>query len=155
MVVLDWRNRFDDLWLFRVKAFIWHCTMNWLVNFRRSYLSQVSVGNISWLLHRVTGVSLAIYLFPHFISIHSSQLGQQMFDQEMNFYTSPFFKFAEFVLVLTVSFHMFNGLRIIAFDCFNLAGHQKLLFGLALTGCTVILISASFLFVPQILVPAH
>ena len=66
--------------------------MNWLVNFRRSYLSQVSVGNISWLLHRVTGVSLAIYLFPHFISIHSSQLGQQIFDQEMNLYTYPFFK---------------------------------------------------------------
>ena len=69
--------------------------------------------------------------------------------------TGPFFKFAEFMLVLTVAFHMFNGLRIIALDCFNLAGHQKLLFGLALTGCTVVLISASFLFVPQILVPAH
>ena len=129
--------------------------MNWLVNFRRSYLSQVSVGNISWLLHRVTGVSLAIYLFPHFISIHSSKLGQQIFDQEMNLYTSPFFKFAEFMLVLTFAFHMFNGLRIIALDCLNLAGHQKLLFGLALTGCTVVLISASFLFVPQILVPAY
>ncbi|GIT08268.1 MAG: hypothetical protein CM1200mP30_18980 [Pseudomonadota bacterium] len=59
------------------------------------------------------------------------------------------------MLVLTVAFHMFNGLRIIALDCFNLSGHQKLLFGLALTGCTVILISASFLFVPQILVPLH
>ena len=152
---MDWRNRFDDLWLLRVKALIWYSTMSWLVNFQRSFLSQVSVGNISWLLHRLTGVALAIYLFPHFISINSSQLGQQMFDQEMNLYTSPFFKFAEFMLVLTVAFHMFNGLRIIAIDCFNLAGHQKLFFFLALTGCTVILISASFLFVPQILVPGQ
>ena len=152
---MDWRNQFDDLWLLWVKALIWYSTMSWLVNFQRSHLSQVSVGNISWLLHRVTGVTLAIYLVPHFISIHSSQLGQKMFDQEMNLFTSPFFKFAEFMLVVTVAFHMFNGLRIIALDCFNLAGHQKLLFGLALTGCTVILISASFLFVPQILVPAH
>ena len=101
--------------------------MSFIRNFQRLFLSQKSVGNVSWLLHRVTGVALAIYLLPHFISIHSSQLGQQMFDQELNVYTTPFFKFAEFILVLTVAFHMFNGLRIIALDCFNLVGHQKLL----------------------------
>jgi succinate dehydrogenase hydrophobic anchor subunit len=55
------------------------------------------------------------------------------------------------MIVMTVAFHMFNGLRIIALDCFNLAGHQKLLFGLAMSGCAAVLISASFLFVPQIL----
>ncbi len=120
-------------------------------HFQRLFLSQKSVGNVSWLLHRLSGVALAIYLVPHFFSIHSSQQGAQLFDQEMNVYTAPFFKFAEFMIVMTVAFHMFNGLRIIALDCFNLAGHQKLLFGLAMSGCAAVLISASFLFVPQIL----
>ena len=126
-------------------------TVSLVRHFQRLFLSQKSVGNVSWLLHRLSGVALAIYLVPHFFSIHSSQQGAQLFDQEMNVYTSPFFKFAEFMIVMMVAFHMCNGLRIIALDCFNLAGHQKLLFGLAMSGCAAVLISASLLFVPQIL----
>lgn len=129
--------------------------MSWERYLERTFLSQKSVGNISWLLHRLSGVALAIYLLPHFFSIHHSRQGPELFDQELNVYTAPFFKFAEFMIVLTVAFHMFNGLRIIALDFFSLEGHQKLLFWMAMTGCAAILISASFLFVPQILAPAH
>ena len=125
--------------------------MSWVRHFQRLFLSQKSVGNISWFLHRLTGVALAFYLLPHFFSIHSSRQGAQVFDRELAMYTAPFFKFCEYLLVLTAAYHMFNGLRIIALDCFDLTGHQKWLFWLSMTGCAVVLVSASFLFLPQIL----
>ena len=129
--------------------------MKWVNDFQRMFLSLKSVGNISWLLHRLTGVALALYLLPHFVSIHSSQQGAQLFDQELDIYTAPIFKFSEYLLVLTVAYHLFNGLRIIAIDCFNVTGHQKLLFWLAMSGCAVVLVSASILFIPQILAPVN
>ena len=42
---------------------------------RRTLLPRVNIGNLSSLAHRLTGVALALYLIPHFLSIGSARHG--------------------------------------------------------------------------------
>ncbi len=121
---------------------------------RRTLLPVWNVGSLSWLAHRLTGIALALYLIPHFISIHSAQGGPAAFDRSLAAFRGPIFKSAEFLLIGVVSFHLFNGLRIIAIDFFNVSGHQRLLFWLTMTATATVLLAASLLFVPRILSPS-
>ncbi len=125
---------------------VWHY-------FRNTLLPSVNVGTVSWLLHRVSGVALAIYLIPHFLSINSSREGPEVFDATLAVFTAPVYKAAEFLLILVVAFHAFNGVRIIVIDFFTLSHRQKLLFWLVMLACGLVLVAASFLFVPKILAP--
>ncbi len=121
---------------------------------RKALLPLVSVGNVSWLLHRLTGVALAVYLIPHFISINSSRQGPEAFDATLATFTAPLYRAAELLLIMTVAFHTLNGLRTIAIDFFDLSHSQKLLFWLVIGVCAAVLVAVSFLFVPRILAPA-
>lgn len=121
---------------------------------RRTLLPQVNTGTLAWLLHRLSGLALVVYLPLHIASINASQGGPAAFDAELAIYTAPIFKAAEFVLIAGVAFHGLNGLRVIAIDFLNLSHYQKLLFWLVLAVCAAVMIAASFLFVPRILAPA-
>ena len=128
--------------------------MNLWTYLRRTLLPQFNVGTLSWLAHRATGVALALYLIPHFVSIHSAQGGPQALDTTLAGYRGPLFKAAELLLIGVVAFHGFNGLRIVALDFFSVTGQQRLLFWLTLAATACVLVAASFLFVPRILGPA-
>lgn len=118
---------------------------------RRVWLPQNNVGSWAWLLHRLSGIALVLYLIPHFITIHSARGGAAAFDQTLAWYAGPVIALSEFVLVLVVVFHLANGLRIIATDFLDLNRHQKLLFWVVMALCAGVMIAASTLFVPKIL----
>ncbi|MEE8433383.1 MAG: succinate dehydrogenase, cytochrome b556 subunit [bacterium] len=120
---------------------------------RRTLLPLVNTGTLAWLLHRVTGVALAVYLIPHILSINAARKGPEALDAELAYFASPFFAAMEWLLVGAVAFHALNGLRIIALDAFDLSGRQKVLFWLVLSLCGLIFLAASTLFVPRILGP--
>ncbi len=122
-----------------------------LVYFRQTLLPLVNVGTVAWLLHRLSGVALAVYLIPHFVSVNAARGGPAALDSELAGFASPLFAAAEYVLVLTVAFHLLNGLRIIAIDFLDLSRRQKLLFWLVMAGCAAVFLAASTLFVPRIL----
>ena len=46
-----------------------------LVYFRQTLLPLVNVGTVAWLLHRLSGVALAVYLIPHFVSVNATRGG--------------------------------------------------------------------------------
>jgi succinate dehydrogenase / fumarate reductase cytochrome b subunit len=117
----------------------------------RTLLPLISIGNIAWLLHRLTGVAIAVYLVLHFITIGSSRQGPEVFDATLESYTAPVWKVAECLLIMAVAFHIFNGLRIIVIDFFDLSPKQKLLFWLVMGACAIVLIAVSVLFLPKIL----
>lgn len=121
---------------------------------RRTLLPVRNVGTLSWLAHRVTGIALALYLVPHFISIHSALGGPGAFDRSLAAFRGPLFKTAEFLLIGVVAFHLFNGLRIIAVDFLNVTGSQRLLFWVTMIATAAVLVAASVLFVPRILGPS-
>lgn len=120
---------------------------------RRNILPQLNTGSVAWALHRITGVALAVYLLPHLISINSSRSGREVFDETLGWYAGPLIATSEFLLVMAVAFHMFNGIRIIVVDFFDLSHRQKLLFWAVMAACTVVLLGATFIFLPRILAP--
>ena len=121
---------------------------------RRTMLPLVNAGTLAWLLHRVTGVALALYLIPHFVYVNAARGGAAAFDRELAGLATPLFAVAEWLLIAAVAFHAFNGVRIIAVDCIDLAPQHKRLFWLVLLACTAVFLAASVLFVPRILAPA-
>lgn len=73
-------------------------------------------GMWAWILHRVTGVALALYLFAHIWVISRGQAGAENFNQLFETLESPFFVILDLFLVAAVLFHAFNGVRVLLFD---------------------------------------
>ena len=120
---------------------------------RKNILPQLNAVSVLWLLHRLTGVALAVYLVPHFITINDSRWGPEIFNETLSWFQGSLIVAAEFVIVLAVAFHGINGLRIIAMDFFDLSQRQKWLLGLVLAACGAVFLCASIWFVPRILEP--
>jgi succinate dehydrogenase / fumarate reductase cytochrome b subunit len=77
---------------------------------------RLHAGYIAWILHRVTGLGLALYLFMHIWVIHNISRGRESFDQVMSVVQSPLFHFLEVGLLACVVFHAINGVRVILID---------------------------------------
>lgn len=73
-------------------------------------------GSLAWILHRITGLALLGYLFVHIWALRSLTRGEQVFTGEMELFTTPLFKVAEWLLFAVVLFHALNGLRIVLVD---------------------------------------
>ena len=70
----------------------------------------------SWLLHRVTGVGVLIFLFIHILDTAFLILGPELYNRVMQLYRHPLFLVGEVVLVAMVLYHALNGVRIIIVD---------------------------------------
>jgi len=78
-------------------------------------------GYVAWILHRATGIMLALYLPLHIWVIHHLAQGEQAFNDVMAVVQSPLFHILEIGLLGTVLYHGFNGLRVVFVDYGNLA----------------------------------
>jgi succinate dehydrogenase / fumarate reductase cytochrome b subunit len=69
---------------------------------------------LSWILHRVTGVAIVLFVGTHVIaSFFMQQLGSDWATAINTVYESIYF---QFVVIFIVLFHALNGLRIIILD---------------------------------------
>lgn len=84
-------------------------------------------GFIAWLLHRITGVALALYLMTHIWVISNLAQGPAAFDATMKFLHGFVFRLLEVGLLATVLFHTINGVRIVLLDYGNLAKKELIL----------------------------
>lgn len=87
-----------------------------------------STGFISFVLRRVTGVALVIYLFIHMWVIGSINAGPGVFDARLALVQTTFFKFAEILLLAAVVYHTFDGVRLLIVHYFNVTEYRKSLF---------------------------
>ncbi len=100
-----------------------------------------STGFISFLLRRVTGIALVLYLFTHMWVIGSANSGADVFDSRLNFFQSTAFKFAEIALLAAVIYHGFDGIRLLIVHYFNVTEYRKSLF-YAIFAASVLLVIA-------------
>jgi succinate dehydrogenase / fumarate reductase cytochrome b subunit len=100
-----------------------------------------STGFISFLLRRVTGIALVLYLFTHMWVIGSANSGAEVFDSRLTFFQSPAFKFAEIALLAAVIYHGFDGIRLLIVHYFNVTEYRKSLF-YAIFAASVLLVIA-------------
>ena len=92
---------------------------------------RIHLGTAAWILHRLSGLGLILYLLIHIWVIHHLAVGQEEFDGVMRFLSSPLFKFLEVGLVGVILYHLWNGLRITLFDFGLFIEKQKRVFGVA------------------------
>ncbi len=87
-----------------------------------------STGFISFVLRRLTGVLLVIYLFMHMWVIGGINSGEATFNDRMDFLGTPLFHVLEIGLLAAVIYHGFDGIRLLMVHYFDVTEYRKSLF---------------------------
>ena len=95
---------------------------------RRRSLYRGDPGMWSWVLHRITGVTIFFFLFVHVLDTAVIRVDPNQYDEIIATYKTPIVGLMEIGLVACVLFHAFNGLRIILIDFWSEGTrHQRLM----------------------------
>ncbi|ROS61773.1 succinate dehydrogenase subunit C [Frigoribacterium sp. PhB160] len=86
-------------------------------------------GMWSWVLHRITGVSIYFFLLVHILDTALVRISPEAYNAVIGTYKNPIMGLGETGLVAAIVFHALNGLRIILIDFWG-AGtkHQRVMF---------------------------
>lgn len=104
------------------------------------------IGQWSWLLHRVTGMGVLIFLCLHILDTALIVLGPEHYNAIITLYRHPLFRVMEVGLFAAVLFHALNGLRIILMDCWvSLMVFHETLFIVQMACFTVAMIPVAWL----------
>ncbi len=104
-------------------------------------------GHWAWLLHRLSGLGIALFLSMHIISIFSVGLGPEIYGflHEILYASAPA-KVLEVFLIFGVLFHAANGMRIIVIDFFpGLGKYQRTIVRIELLIVIVVFIPAAII----------
>ncbi|MFN2115412.1 MAG: succinate dehydrogenase, cytochrome b556 subunit [Anaerolineae bacterium] len=100
-----------------------------------------STGYISFLLRRVTGVALVIYLFMHMWVIGSANGGPEVFDARLNLVQGPLFKLGEIALLAAVVWHAIDGIRLLIVHYFDVTEYRRSMFWAAIVVSAILVIA--------------
>ncbi|MCC6445417.1 MAG: succinate dehydrogenase, cytochrome b556 subunit [Armatimonadetes bacterium] len=73
-------------------------------------------GQWSWVLHRLTGIGIMLFLVVHIVDIALIGWGPATFNKLLFLYRHPLFRSGEILLFGAVLFHALNGIRIAVID---------------------------------------
>jgi fumarate reductase subunit D len=76
-------------------------------------------GFIAALLHRLSGIALAIFLPLHFLALATALDGANALDSFLALTRRPLVQFLEFGIVITLAIHLTLGLRVLAIEFFD------------------------------------
>jgi succinate dehydrogenase / fumarate reductase cytochrome b subunit len=79
-------------------------------------LYKGSPGQWSWLLHRITGVAIILFLFAHVVDTAVVGWGPEAYNRVVSVYHNWVVKLLELGLVAAVLYHAINGVKIMVFD---------------------------------------
>lgn len=91
------------------------------------------VGQWAWLIHRLAGMGILLFLILHILDIFLAAFGPQVFEKLLIFYHSLLFRPLLLMLVFGVVYHALNGLRLIIIDFWpSMTVHHKPMWYVAL-----------------------
>ncbi len=93
---------------------------------------------IAALIHRLSGLALAIFLPIHFFVLGLSFHGGAGLDKFLHWSDQPLVKFAEGGLVFLLTVHLLGGLRVLVIENFAWRDSQKQLATLAATAAAIV-----------------
>jgi succinate dehydrogenase / fumarate reductase cytochrome b subunit len=109
-------------------------------------------GTVAFILHRLTGLCLAGYIFIHLVVVGSEFIfGQGSFNWLMGTFETPLVKLLEIGLISVIVFHIINGLRIIIVDFLTITRTQRAMFWLVMLCCITAVIITAVIFLPKII----
>ncbi|TXN28285.1 succinate dehydrogenase, cytochrome b556 subunit [Lacisediminihabitans profunda] len=112
----------------------------------RGTLYRGREGMWSWVLHRITGVSIFFFLLVHILDTSLVRVSPGAYNAVINSYKTPIMGLGETALVVAIGFHALNGLRVILIDFWSLgAKHQRLMFWIVIVVWVLLLVG----FVPR------
>jgi len=82
-------------------------------------------GYLAFLVHRVSGILLTLFLPVHFFALGSALEGAAAFDTFLAWTERPLVKFAEWGIVLLLAAHLGGGLRVLALEFLPWRDWQK------------------------------
>ena len=110
------------------------------------------VGQWSWVLHRITGVGVLLFLCLHILDTSLIVLGPEHYNAIIQIYRMPLFRVMEVGLFASVLFHALNGVRIILIDFWvDLTRFHKTLFSIQMVCFTVIMIPVTWIMLHPLL----
>jgi succinate dehydrogenase / fumarate reductase cytochrome b subunit len=85
-------------------------------------------GQWAWILHRITGLGVVLFLLLHIFDIFLMAAGRDVFESFLDLYTAAPFRLLEAGLIASVIYHALNGARVIIVDFWPQYGrHQNIL----------------------------
>ncbi len=84
----------------------------------------------AFVLHRLSGVGLALFLPLHFLTLGLALEGHASLDRALAWFETPLVKAAELGLVVLLAAHMLGGLRLLAVEFLPWRDWQRPLIGL-------------------------
>ena len=91
-------------------------------------------GHVSWwafLVHRLSGIALALFLPAHFWFLGSALQGEAALEAKLRWTHQPLVIAAEWLLVILLAAHLAGGLRLLALELLPWRDWQKTLAALA------------------------
>ena len=82
--------------------------------------SRRKPGFLAALLHRLSGVALALFLPLHFLTLGTALAGADRMESVLALTQNPVIKLAEWGLVTALALHMALGLRVLAIEWLSL-----------------------------------
>lgn len=79
----------------------------------------------AFLMHRLSGLGLALFLPLHFWALGQALHGAAALDGFLRFADQGLFKFAEWGLVVLLALHMMGGVRLLMIEFGNASGLRK------------------------------
>ncbi len=116
-----------------------------VLTIRETLRYRGAIGQWSWVLHRITGLGVVLFLTLHVIDTSWAVFYPELYEKAIAIYQSPLFTVGEFALVACVVYHAFNGLRIAIFDFKPQWWKYQERAALAVLGATVVVLVPVFL----------
>jgi fumarate reductase subunit D len=82
--------------------------------------SHKQPGFIAALLHRLSGIALAVFLPLHFLALAAALKGAGALDSFLALTRQPLIQFLEFGIVVALAVHLTLGLRVLAIEFFDI-----------------------------------
>ncbi|HLI06027.1 MAG TPA: succinate dehydrogenase, cytochrome b556 subunit [Ktedonobacteraceae bacterium] len=73
-------------------------------------------GMWSWLLHRVAGLGILLFLLVHIVDISLLNFGPNVYDEGIALFGTAIVRVISLALIAAVLYHSFNGIRIMLID---------------------------------------
>ncbi|MFN3531235.1 MAG: succinate dehydrogenase, cytochrome b556 subunit [Candidatus Brocadia sp.] len=89
-------------------------------------------GMYTFLIHRITGVAVAVFLFLHIWTLSAVFRGKDAYDYAISKFDTKVGYVFQYVLLLAVTVHLLNGIRITVADFWGLTRSQKKLLWISL-----------------------
>jgi succinate dehydrogenase / fumarate reductase cytochrome b subunit len=119
---------------------------------RKRSLYRGDPGMWSWVLHRITGVSIFFFLFVHVLDTAVIRIDPDKYSEIIETYKNPIVGLMEIGLVACVLYHALNGVRIILIDFWSKGPKYQRQMLWIILGLFVILFAAAAVRLLQLIV---